>query len=280
MHHLRVILALSKVRIAILSTLSAVCGYMLALPGVSWGLVLPSLGVFVLACGAAALNQWQERDIDPLMERTKTRPLPTGQVTPTYALVVSLVMIALGLWLLWPNVTAVLLGALTVVWYNGIYTPLKRISAFAAIPGGVVGALPPVIGWAAAGGNVSDPRVLAVAFFFFVWQIPHFWLLLMRIGPQYEAAGLPTLTQLLSKRQLTRVTYVWMLATGFSVVMMPLFGVGGGWWLPLGLVLSTLWLGWHATMMVRSNGEVVAFKEINMYALVVIMLLALSGLLA
>ena len=59
--------------------------------------------------------------------------------------------------------------------YNGVYTPLKRVSAFAAIPGGVVGSLPPVIGWAAGGGSVTDARILAVAFFFFVWQVPHFW---------------------------------------------------------------------------------------------------------
>ena len=235
-------------------------------------------GVFLLAGGAGALNQYQERDLDARMLRTQRRPIPSGRMRPRTALLVSLALIATGTLCLAPNEVAMLLGLFTVVWYNGVYTPLKRVTAFAAIPGGVVGSVPPVIGWVAAGGSIGDPRILAVAFFFFVWQVPHFWLLLLRIGDDYARAGLPTLTSLFTRRQLARIIYVWMIATMVACVSMPLFGVASPVWAFAGLAAASLWLGWHATTMVRSNGEVLAFHQINVYALVVITVLSLSVL--
>lgn len=275
--HIRIWLELGKVRIAVLTTMSALTGYVLAGGAASWEGAAAMAGVFVLACGAGALNQYQEIDIDGRMPRTKGRPLPTGRIGRTYGLVASLVMLAVGLALLIPEPMAALLGVFTVVWYNGIYTNLKRISAFAAIPGGVVGSIPPLIGWVAAGGSVYDPIAVALAFFFFLWQVPHFWLLLLRIGDQYRMAGLPTLTDLFSNRQLTRITYVWMLATGVSALLIPAFGGASSNWVAFGLLTASLWMSWHATAMVRSGGATLAFKEINIYALAVICMLAVGA---
>jgi len=81
-----------------------------------------------------------------------------------------------------------------------------------------------------------------------------------------------------TRPQLARIIYVWMLATAMACVSMPLFGVFAAAWTQAGLLVSSLWLGWHATLMVRSNGEVLAFHQINLYALLVISLLSLSGL--
>jgi protoheme IX farnesyltransferase len=195
------------------------------------------------------------------------------------ALAIAVVLILLGTMCLVSNPVSMLLGVFTVLWYNGVYTPLKRVSAFAAIPGGVVGSVPPMIGWTAAGGDPADPRILAVAFFFFVWQVPHFWLLLLRIGDDYARAGLPTLTRVFTRRQLARIVYVWMIATAVACVSMPMFGVASPLWAMAGLAAASLWLGWHATTMVRSKGEVLAFHQINLYALFVITLLSLSVLL-
>jgi len=268
---------LGKVRIAVLSTASAATGFALAARG--WDtLMIPTLGgVFLLACGAGALNQVQERDIDALMLRTRNRPIPSGRLSARAALVIAIAMLALGLAALSFSPVAMLLGLVTVLWYNGVYTPLKRVSAFAAIPGGVVGAIPPVIGWVAGGGSAADPRILAVAFFFFVWQVPHFWLLLFRIGDDYARAGLPVLTNVFTRPQLARVIYVWMIATAVACMSMPLFGVPAGKWIMAGLGLASVWLGWHATTMVRSQGRVLAFHQINLYALFVISLLSVSG---
>jgi heme o synthase len=212
------------------------------------------------------------------MKRTRRRPIPSGRISARGALAIAVALLAAGSALLSFNTIAMLLGFVTVLWYNGVYTPLKRVSAFAAIPGGVVGAIPPVIGWVAGGGSATDPRILAVAFFFFVWQVPHFWLLLLRIGDEYARAGLPTLTHKFTRPQFARIIYVWMIATAVACVSMPLFGVSPAVWTQAGLLVSSLWLGWHATHMVRTNGEVLAFHQINVYALVVISLLSLSGL--
>ncbi|HET6463290.1 MAG TPA: UbiA family prenyltransferase, partial [Candidatus Krumholzibacteria bacterium] len=204
--------------------------------------------------------------------------IPSGRIRAREAALVALALIAAGSALLAVNTTAMLLGLVTILWYNGVYTPLKRVSAFAAIPGGVVGAIPPVIGWVTAGGAATDPRIIAVAFFFFVWQVPHFWLLLLRIGGEYERAGLPTLTRMFTRPQFARIIYVWMIATAVACISMPLFGVSSALWTQAGLIISSLWLGWHATQMVRTNGDRLAFHHINLYALLVISLLSLSGL--
>jgi protoheme IX farnesyltransferase len=269
---------LAKVRIAVLSTASAATGWLLFARSLSLEVVPAVAGVFLLAAGAGALNQYQERELDARMVRTARRPLPSGRMRGSTARVVSLLLIALGMLCLHAKPVAVLLGAFTILWYNGVYTPLKRATAFAAIPGGLVGAVPPVIGWTAAGGEAADPRILAVAFFFFVWQVPHFWLLLLRIGDDYARAGLPTLTSVFTRRQLARIIYVWMIATAVACVSLPMFGVASGPWALAGLAAASLWIGWQATTMVRSNGEVLVFHQINVYALLVITLLSLSVL--
>jgi len=279
MHRLAgIIVELSKIRIAVLSTASAATGFVLAARGVDARLVPALLGVFLLAAGAAALNQAQEGDIDARMRRTEKRPVPTGRISARGALVAAVALVAAGAALLSFELQALLLGLVTVFWYNGVYTTLNRVTAFAAIPGGVVGAIPPVIGWVAGGGDPADPRILAVAFFFFVWQVPHFWLLLLRFGDDYARAGLPTLTNVFSRAQFARIIYVWMLATAVACVSMPLFGVSTEVWTEAGLIASSVWLGWRATAMLRSNGRVLAFHQINVYALLVISLLSLSGL--
>jgi protoheme IX farnesyltransferase len=260
----------------VLSTASAVTGWLLATHSFSVAMLPAMAGVFLLAAGAGALNQYQERDLDALMLRTARRPIPSGRMRAGTALAVALSMIVVGALCLAPNPVAMLLGVFTVLWYNGVYTPLKRVSAFAAIPGGLVGAVPPVIGWTMGGGDPADARILAVAFFFFVWQVPHFWLLLLRIGDDYARAGLPTLTQLFTRRQLARIIYVWMIATAVACMSMPMFGVPSPVWALAGLAAASLWIGWHATSMVRSNGEVLAFHQINVYALLVIAMLSLS----
>lgn len=266
-------------RIAVLSTLSTVTGYILAAGGVDWGLAATFAGVFLLACGAATINQYQDRDVDAKMSRTRGRPIPSGRISAAAALAAGVALVVGGTLFLIAEPEAALLGLVTVAWYNGVYTPLKRVTAFAAIPGGVVGALPPVIGWASGGGALADPRILAVAFFFFVWQVPHFWLLLMRIGGDYERAGLPSLTSVFSQRQLTRVTFVWMIATAVACLLIPFYGVNAPTWILIGFVAASVWLGWNAVVMLRSNGTVLAFREINVYALMVISLLSLSGFL-
>ncbi|UCG51658.1 MAG: protoheme IX farnesyltransferase [Candidatus Latescibacterota bacterium] len=285
--HVDTILRLGKARISSLATISMIAGYVLAHGNVSWPLVSLTLGVFLLACGSSALNQIQEREIDGRMRRTMGRPLPTGRASLAFAAAVSSgCLIAGSLAILWSsNPQAMALGILAVVWYNVVYTPLKRVTAFAAVPGGVVGAIPPVIGWVAGGGSAADPRILAVAFFFFMWQIPHFWLLLLSTGgEEYESAGLPSLTRFFSLEQIARITFMWILGTAMVCLVIPLFGVIESAWINMGLFVAGLWLVWRSARILRSTtgGPAFrhAFKHVNLYVCWVISLLAIGGVLS
>jgi protoheme IX farnesyltransferase len=168
-----------------------------------------------------------------------------------------------------------------VLWYNGVYLLLKRVSAFAVVPGSVVGAIPPVIGWCAAGGVATEARILEVAFFFFLWQIPHFWLLLLLFGKDYEEAGLPTLTQTFAGDQLRRITFVWILAvaaTGLVLAARQGFPVP---WNLIALVAS-LWLVLSSFTILRQKDDrratVSSFVRINLYAAAMMVLLMGSAL--
>jgi len=280
--YLKIFFDLSKGRIALLAALSTATGYLLASDSVSLAIVFPTVGLFLLACGSSALNQYQERDIDCLMKRTKGRPIPSARLTPPQALVIALLSMLSGslILLVGSNVVALSLGLFAAFWYNAIYTPLKKRSPFAAIPGALVGAIPPAVGWAAAGGSPFDPKILALCFFFFVWQVPHFWLLLLTYGKDYEEAGLPSLTSIFTAGQLSKITFVWILATAVTCLLIPLFGTVRTTLTNLALLGLTLWLVWGAMRFFRARGEEpsfrCAFREINIYALAVISLLSLD----
>jgi protoheme IX farnesyltransferase len=189
--------------------------------------ILPVLGLFILACGSAALNQYQERDLDAKMDRTADRPIPSGRISARSALLISMLLIVSGSIILYmgSNFLALQLAILTLIWYNAVYTPLKRKSAFAIIPGAVIGALPPLVGYSAVTGDISNPSILFVAFFYFIWQIPHFWLLFLLHHKEYETAGFPSIAKLFGKRQLAQITFLWTTATAVSVMMFPVFNV-------------------------------------------------------
>jgi protoheme IX farnesyltransferase len=284
--HLSMLLELGKVRISVLASISMVAGYLLARGAVTWSLAGATLGVFLLASGASGLNQIQERDIDAAMVRTRGRPLPSGRANLTYAVAASVLFLVCGCLVLLAatNVLAMVLGLAAVGWYNGVYTPLKRVSGFAAVPGGVVGAIPPVIGWVAGGGWVLDPRIAAVSFFFFMWQVPHFWLLLLfTCGSDYEKAGIPSMTRAFSLDQISRMTFMWILGTAMACVVIPLFGVTENPWVIAGFFAAGAWLVLRSVRILgASEGGAVfrrAFKYINLYVVWVIGLLSLGSFL-
>lgn len=282
---LRAYLELSKIRITALATVTTAAGYFLATESVTWEILLPVLGILFLACGSSALNQIQERRFDAKMDRTRNRPLPSGRVSLAGAVAFTLMMILAGSAFLYIKRDPVTLGLglAALVWYNGVYTPLKRWTAFAVVPGAVIGALPPVVGWTAAGGNPTDPAILSFALFFFVWQIPHFWLILLYLGRDYEKAGLPSMHEVFSPRQLMRITFIWILATGLTSLSMPVFGLGKGLLIYFLLLASTGWLIWNAATLLRSEVGSASFRgvfrNINLYALLVIVTLTVDKLL-
>jgi len=243
------------------------------------GIIWPTLGIFILSMGSAALNHYQEVPLDSRMPRTQQRPLPTKAVSREFARNMILIATFAGVLILlygagWPTMV---IGLLTLVWYNAIYTPLKKITAFAVVPGSMVGALPPIAGWVAAGGSPFDKFIILVAFFFFMAQIPHFWLLLLKYGKEYENAGLPTLMQIFSKKQLRNLTFIWVAATAATAMLIPFYGIIQHWIFILMLVVAsfTTIVYVSKTLMIKDfiNNVGKTFLQINLYFLAVMILI-------
>jgi heme o synthase len=272
----RICLCLCKARISLFSSLSAAMGFFLTADPATGAFPALFIGVYLLSCGACALNEYLERDADARMTRTSRRPIPSGRIGPGRALVLSLLLIVSGEGLLLSTgITAVpLLGLFAVSWYNVLYTGLKKVSAFAVVPGALVGAIPPVMGWAAGGGSLLDPRLAALAFFFFMWQVPHFWLHLLTYGKEYAEAGLPSLTDVFSTVQLERLTFQWLSATAVSALLLGLCGLLQSPFAKAGLVAASLWLasGGVFLMLRHEANPARLFRVTNTFMLAVMVL--------
>lgn len=183
---------LLKARLTSLVLLTTLVGfYMGQRGGMHWLLMMHTLlATGLVAGGAAALNQYLERRHDARMPRTRGRPLPAGQLQPDTVLLIGGLMSAVGLvYLAWGvNLLTSLLGALTLGSYLFVYTPLKRITSLNTIVGAVPGALPPLMGWTAARGEVSVGGWALFAILFF-WQLPHFLAIAWIYREEYGRAG-------------------------------------------------------------------------------------------
>lgn len=218
--------ALLRWRLALGNTLAALAGALLTPAPLPAAKLLAALaGVTLLAAAASALNQWQERDLDARMERTRQRPLVAGRLTDV-ALPLAATLAACGLLLLaacgpWPA----LLGLAALLCYNGLYTPLKRSSTAALPIGALCGALPPLIGWCAAGGTLADPHGWLLAGLLLLWQPPHVWLLSLRYAADYRRAGLPTLATHFGAGPLLALCRLWTGALLAGALLLPALGL-------------------------------------------------------
>ncbi len=281
---LKILSELTKIRITSFVTLTAIFGYICFSTELNLNFLFAVLGILLLACGSAVINHIQEYKTDALMDRTKNRPIPSGRIDVWNAVVVSLILVLFGSFLLSMNgIIPLILGLLNLFWYNVVYTPLKKISQFAIIPGSLVGAIPPAIGWTSAGGNLLDPQILIIAFFFFIWQIPHFWLLLLVLSKDYEKAGFPTLTKVFDLSQLSRITFIWIIATVVTSVLIPFFGIIKNPWLYILLLSAGVWLTLSAAKLLKNYEQNLnlkfAFREINIFALLVMLIISLDQIL-
>ena len=182
---------LTKPRLSFMSVLTAIIGYLAADPSRDF-IVLSSLiiGTSLAAGGAAVLNQWLEREADAKMERTKDRPIPSGQIIPYNALMFGLGLSIFGSYLLYAGANSLsgLLTAITVASYVLLYTPLKKLTTWNTLIGAIPGALPPLIGWAAAEGRISTLGWILFAVLF-LWQMPHFFAIAWTYRKDYQNGG-------------------------------------------------------------------------------------------
>ena len=211
--------ALMKPRVMLLAVFTAVVGLVIA-PG-HLDPFLGSIAVLAIAAGAGAagvLNMWYDADIDAVMTRTARRPIPRGTISRAEALAFGLVLAcsAVAVLALALNVKAAALLAFTIFFYVVVYTVwLKRQTPQNIVIGGAAGALPPVIGWAAATGEVGlEPLILFLIIF--LWTPPHFWALSLNRSDEYARAGVPMLPVVAGKGATTRQILV------YSVLLVPI----------------------------------------------------------
>ncbi len=210
-----------KVPLSLLITISAVFGFVVRKNSFDAPLLLTGVGVFLLACGGAALNNFQDRHVDGLLSRTKDRPLPAGHLPPARALLLSAALVPIGLTALYlagHDIMLPVLGGLAILLYNGIYTPYKQRVSFAMIAGVICGMLPPLIGWTAAGGGMLSARIWIIMAIFGFWQLPHFWLILLNHWPDYPESMIPKIVRRFNRRQLEKLVFIWIF--NFAVLLL------------------------------------------------------------
>jgi protoheme IX farnesyltransferase len=215
-------LELTKPRITCFILMSTAIGFLFGMQAgaaFAWPLLLHTLlGTALIASGTAGLNQWYERLADARMNRTRSRPIPSGRVTAPHALIFCILLSAAGFAELWfgANPLAALLGLFTLASYLFLYTPLKQRTPHATTIGAIPGAMPPLIGFAAACGTLTSGAWILYAILF-LWQFPHFYAIAWIYREDYARAGIRMLPVVEPEGISTARRIVW-----FSVVLIPI----------------------------------------------------------
>lgn len=269
---------LVKARLTFLVLVTAGVGFYLGTPGTldPIGLLHVLVGTALAAAGASALNQWWERDLDALMFRTCTRPVPSGRMRPRNALAAGFALSVAGVAYLAvaTNFLAAALAALTVLIYVLAYTPLKRVSTTNTLVGAVPGALPPVIGWVAARGHF-DFAAWSLFAILFIWQIPHFFAIAWMCREDYARAGFQMLSSgdehgLRSGGQAVLFAMILLLIAGIPAFI----GLCGAAYLAMEIILSSLFTA--AAMRFHSHADMHSARLLFLSSIVYLPLLLIA----
>jgi protoheme IX farnesyltransferase len=233
---------------------AALAGYRLAGGNAPAAALMVLAGVFLLAACGSILNQVQERHSDALMARTRLRPLPAGRLGPGTALILGLLAGGSGTLVLLPlSRAAAGAGLLALLCYNGLYTPLKKHTTLALLPGALCGSLAPAIGWLAGGGLPADFHIVLVSGLLFLWQIPHFWLLALKHGDDLRRAGLFPGLPMIPENRARRLIFVWAFALIAAAPLLPALNVVPAW--PAGLLCLAA-AGWPLVQLWRTGRHI------------------------
>jgi len=227
---------LIKLPISLMASASAFTGYILHFPALNSSSILIFISVFLLAGGSAAMNHYQDRTIDCFFSRTRERPLPRKLIQATHVLLFACGLIFMGLsglFLSRVSFLPMLIGLIAILLYNGLYTPLKEKTILAIIPGTICGMMPPLIGWTAAGGNLRVPEIWILMTLIGLWQLPHFWLLILANRMEYCLSNIPNMLNIFTVGKLKNILFVWVLAFACMALFLPAFRI-----------LETPWMQW------------------------------------
>ncbi len=279
-------LELAKLKIMVPVSFTGFTGYFIFDPRFSVRIFLITIGILLLAVAASVLNQIQEAATDGMMNRTRNRPVPSKKITVPRAAYFFFFCLVAGTVIIWilGNLNAVLIGLFTIFWYNGVYTYSKRITAFAVVPGAITGALPPLIGWVAAGGGLWDKPIVFIGFLLFTGQIPHFWLLILKYGEEYKKAGIPNLTDFFSHAQIKRLTFIWVVTSAIAAVFLCYFEIIKTRLITGILILASALLIFRFSELLRIHGEKYNYRKysitLDLYFLLVLVLLISDRIIA
>ncbi|MBL6666638.1 MAG: protoheme IX farnesyltransferase [Flavobacteriaceae bacterium] len=257
-------LQLTKFRLAMSVVFSSVAGYLLAVDQIDVSILLGLFfGGFAMVGASNAFNQWIEKDKDALMDRTKTRPLPTGRMSNFTALVIASLLTLLGIYILNNiNFKTAIFGALSIFIYTCIYTPLKSVTPLSVFVGAFPGAIPFMLGWVAATGSFGlEPGVLFMIQFF--WQFPHFWAIGWMMDDDYKKAGF----KMLPTGNPDRVTAFQIVFYTFWTIIisiLPFTQYSGTLTLSIGAVVALVLIGiyflYHALKLMQKKSKKAARK--------------------
>lgn len=272
-------LELSKLKIVVPVSLTGFTGYFIFNQHITIKTAAITAGIFLLALSASVFNQVQEKSTDAKMNRTRNRPVPSGKISVRNAILFSVITLLTGAILIYNagNFQALMIGLITILWYNGIYTNAKKITAYAVVPGAITGALPPLIGWVAAGGSPVDRTIILIEFLFFIGQVPHFWLIILKYGKEYEQAGMPSLTRIMSNLRIGRLIFYWVVASAIATTLLYIFEIVQSRLITGILLFASMLLMWRFSGLMNPGEEKNNFNKykvaLNSYFLLVMILL-------
>lgn len=249
--------SLIKPRINFLVLVTTFIGFWWATEGSVWTiqLVWTLLGTGLAVGSANAFNHYWERDTDALMERTRNRPLPSGRMNPTSALLFGIISGIVGLLVLWVfvNFITTVLALVAIVSYVPLYTMLKPRTSLSTIVGAIPGAIPPIMGWTAVTGEIGFPAVI-LFFLMFFWQPPHFIALALYLSEDYERAGLAMLPVEMNERASCRQMVVYTTAL-LLVSLIPVgIGISGAIYFSVALALGLTYIGLSLYVLIADKG--------------------------
>ena len=268
---------LTKPRITFFILMSTAIGFLFGAhlaPAWTWMQLFHALlGTGLIASGTAALNQWYESEPDAKMARTKARPIPSGRLTSPEAFRFGLALSAAGFaeLCLGVNVLTGLLGLFTLASYLFVYTPLKRVSPISTTIGAIPGAMPPLIGYAAASGRLNFEAGILYAILF-LWQFPHFYAIAWMYREDYARAGIRMLSVVEPDGDSTARRIVW-----FSLALVPMslapsfFSMAGNVYLFGALILGTLVV--YAGLRVASQRTILRARQVLLASVIYLPLL-------
>ena len=248
-HILQDLASLFKLRLSLSVAAAAAAGLVLAAGALDRRAGILFVCMLSIAAGAGCWNNWQDAALDAGMRRTQNRPLPAGRISRPHALVLACALLlagGLGLVAVPFPLTAAITAGIAVLLYGAVYTPLKRHTSLALLPGVVCGSLPPLIGWLAGGGCITEPAAWSLMACFGLWQPPHFWLVVLAHPDDYcphaclprpghspgrtdsksatatRTQQTPSMLDHFSRPQLTRILFTWIAMLGLSLLSLPL----------------------------------------------------------